>query len=56
MRSSRGRSLARTISCGVLEIDGVFYRTLMPSRAETARNAKTRAEKMNKVPLMRLRR
>lgn len=37
-------------SCRVLRINGVFRRMLMPEEAEAARK---RAEKMNKVLLMR---
>ncbi len=51
-RSSTAR-IARTFSCSVLRIDGVFRRMLMPSEAETARSAGTAAEKTKEVPLMR---
>ncbi len=42
-RSSTTR-IARTFSCSVLRIDGVFRRMLMPSEAENARTAGTAAE------------
>jgi hypothetical protein len=51
-RSSTAR-MARTFSCRVLRIDGVFRRMLIPSEAETAKRAGTAAEKTNEVPLMR---
>ena len=52
IRSSTAR-MARTFSCSMLKIDGMFRRMLMPSEAETARCAGTAAEKTNEVPLMR---
>ena len=36
-----------------LNMDGVFQRMLIPSEAETARRARTAAEKRNEVQLMR---
>jgi hypothetical protein len=50
-RSNAAR-IARTFSCRVLRIDGVFRRMLMPSEAETAKRAGTAVEKTNEVPLM----
>ena len=47
-RSNTAR-IARTFSCRVLRMDGVFRRMLMP---ETARRAWTAVEKTNEVPLM----
>ena len=46
IRSSTAR-IARTFSCSVLRIGGVFRRMLMPSEAETARSAGTAAKKTN---------
>ncbi len=51
-RSSTAQ-IARTFSCSVLRINGVFRRMFMPSEAETARSAGTAAEKMKEAPLMR---
>ena len=44
--------IARTFSCRVLRIEGVFRRMLIPSEAETARSAGTATEKTKEVPLM----
>ena len=53
IRPSKAR-MARTFSCNVLKINGVFHRMFMPSEAETARSAGAAAEKTNDVPLTRL--
>lgn len=50
---SRIERTARTLSCRVLRIDGVFRRMLIPCEAATASIAGIAAENTKEVPLMR---